>query len=284
MAGAFTVPLIKAGASILGGLLGGKSKGPSLEQQRISMQITEQERFKWLRDGAQAAGFNPLTVLGATGGNMAPQLQNPLNTNAVAQALSSGLTTFANAYDPVRHETQELQNELLREQIDEINNNELRYGAVPQVRTTTSPIETRDGQGQTENPIVDTETAPYEMKPPTTEELELAVTPLAKQPEITNLKTNVVLEDGTVSEQFAGDDIMEVMNNAGRYAYAKLSSPQHWKNDWEALSLQNQRRRDLDNDAFYETFPSKKRKYETIKPSSPFRDNYPLDQRRAPGF
>lgn len=63
-----TSSLITAGSSLLGGLLGGKGKTKTqwdFEERRYH----EKNRYKWLRKGAQNAGFNPLAVLGAAGGS-----------------------------------------------------------------------------------------------------------------------------------------------------------------------------------------------------------------------
>jgi len=96
MAGPLTPALISAGSSLLGGLFGRK-KGPSIAEQRENLRQTELQRFSWLRDGARKAGFNPLTVLRATGGQMAPAItqQTPLSSRAI---LGEAIKTFGGTY------------------------------------------------------------------------------------------------------------------------------------------------------------------------------------------
>lgn len=109
---------ISAGSKLLGGLLGG-DKGPSLRQQRNNMKKTEHQRFKWLVKGAQNAGFNPLSVLRATGGAMAPQLQpqTPLNARAVlGEAIADFGGTFAQ--DAIQRATEERAQEDWKERQD----------------------------------------------------------------------------------------------------------------------------------------------------------------------
>lgn len=109
---------ISAGSKLLGGLLGG-DKGPSLRQQRNNMKKTEHQRFKWLVKGAQNAGFNPLSVLRATGGAMAPQLtpQTPLNARAIlGEAIADFGGTFAQ--DAIQRATEERAQEDWKERFD----------------------------------------------------------------------------------------------------------------------------------------------------------------------
>lgn len=145
LAGPLGAPIVSGVSKLLGGLFGSKKKeptGPSLEEQRLSMQITEENRFKWLREGALRAGFNPLTVLGATGGATAPQLQAPSTPLSLStgEIIGGAVAAAGAAYDPIGHRTQELENELLERQIDEIDKNQTSLGVQP-VRKTRSPVQ-----------------------------------------------------------------------------------------------------------------------------------------------
>jgi len=110
--------LLKVGGSLLGGLLGRKKKGPSWEQQVAQKQQLEEQRFTWLRKGAEAAGFNPLSVLNATGGGMAvnPQAISPLSTRAiVGDAIKELAGSLA---DPMDVERDQLEIDLAKEQLE----------------------------------------------------------------------------------------------------------------------------------------------------------------------
>lgn len=87
----------------------------------------EKNRFKWLRKGAQRAGFNPLTVLGATGGQMGGNptvVENPLSLAATAAAAAAAAGGAYLEYDPVADEQAredleytKIQNELSRAEL-----------------------------------------------------------------------------------------------------------------------------------------------------------------------
>jgi len=144
LAGPLGPSIIQGGASLLSGVLGGifGKKGPSAADEMYARQLNEEQRYKWLVTGAKNAGFNPLTVLGATGGNM-QNIQLPPQQNPLADGVGRAIETAAAAYDPVRLESAKLENELLRQQIQEKNDTALRSGKVgmPVVRQTQSPIE-----------------------------------------------------------------------------------------------------------------------------------------------
>jgi len=154
---ATTAALITGGASLLGGIMGRK-KGPSLKKQhrvaRESQQKLARDLPKYIVAGALKAGFNPLTVLGATGGQVgsATQATPIVGTNNFIQ---DALTTAADAYvryDPIAEETRRLQNEIAQEELSQIRNEALRFGnQVRGVRTTQSPIDT-NGQGRVAQP------------------------------------------------------------------------------------------------------------------------------------
>ena len=103
--------LLKVGGSLLGKLLGGKSKTRS------------HINFKKLRDDARAAGFNPLTALRATGGAGHSVTSGPdMSSQAFIQdAISDGVDAWTNReaaqldkeYQELRNEQMKLENQQL---------------------------------------------------------------------------------------------------------------------------------------------------------------------------
>lgn len=87
---------INAGGKLLGGLLG-SDKGFSVADQRKATKRLEKNRYQWLVKGAQKAGFNPLTVLRSTGGNMM-QADAPVSPFGVRQALGEAVEAFSSTY------------------------------------------------------------------------------------------------------------------------------------------------------------------------------------------
>jgi len=106
--------LIAGGTSLLSGLLG---KGPSEAEQRAAQKETEINRWSWLVEGAQKAGFNPLSVLRASGGQMAPSVQSPLSSRA---ALGEAIKTFGGTYaqDAIQRATEERAQDDWKERYD----------------------------------------------------------------------------------------------------------------------------------------------------------------------
>lgn len=149
--------LIQGATSLLGGLF---NRGPKISTQLHAAQLMEERRYKWLVQGAKNAGFNPLTVLGATGGQQAPAPQAPISRSAV---IGNAIAKAAEAYDPIRREREQLENELLREQVADIKATRKKVG-VEGLRTTSSPTKVYDPQSdnmytvdpaQTTLPVVD---------------------------------------------------------------------------------------------------------------------------------
>lgn len=98
--------------------------------------------------GALKAGFNPLTVLGATGGQTGVTGSNPFTPLGRREAPISPAQSAAQAagqaiinYDPIEEERRRLENELLETQIKTHQNKNQRLG-LQGVSTTTSPVET----------------------------------------------------------------------------------------------------------------------------------------------
>lgn len=103
--------LVTGGLSLLSGLAGKKEqKAPETKFE-----------FTKLRDAAQAAGFNPLTALRATGGQPTSVHQPvpPLSSaSIIANALGTGAETyFANQPDPVRDERNKLEIDLMKQEL-----------------------------------------------------------------------------------------------------------------------------------------------------------------------
>ena len=128
------------GAGVVASIFG-KDKGPSLRKQRNNMKKIEEDRYTWMVKGARKAGFNPSSVLGAVGGNFAnatPIPQSPMNNLA---RVGNVLMDFADAIDPVRAETERLNNEILSEELTQIRQqNENPLGRVPVMRRTQSAV------------------------------------------------------------------------------------------------------------------------------------------------
>ena len=133
-------PVIGLAGNILGGLFGRKkkNKGPT--------RVTPLQ----LRMEAEAAGFNPITVLrGASGGGFGqnPEAVPRLSSLDVVGRALGGLAETVRQIDPIEQETRELENELLRQQIRAVSappGQKLegsQWSKVPRVRSvTTSPV------------------------------------------------------------------------------------------------------------------------------------------------
>lgn len=94
--------------------------------------------FRKLRDDAIAGGFNPATALQATGGQAYDRGMSLSSMEMLGSVMQSA-GGFFEAIDPVNAETRELENELLRKQIAQIDSEVATegrpFGAVPSVRT-----------------------------------------------------------------------------------------------------------------------------------------------------
>ena len=116
MPGPLAPALIAGGTTLLGGLLG---RGKKPEQNFQEQQRLEEDRFKWLVTGAKRAGFNPLTVLRSTGGQMGQMqsIQSPLGSRA---ALGEAIKTFGGTYaqDAIQRATEERAQDDWKERYD----------------------------------------------------------------------------------------------------------------------------------------------------------------------
>jgi len=109
-------PSVIAGASSLLGGVFGRSKQPGIKKQyrlgRENTELLEKNKYKWIVEGARKAGFNPLTALRATGGNIttAPQPQSPLSSRSY---IGEAIKTFGGTYaqDAIQRATEARQNE-----------------------------------------------------------------------------------------------------------------------------------------------------------------------------
>lgn len=150
--------------SAISGLFGGSSGGTNRAEQAIWDAGYQVAMPSWLVKGAQEAGFNPLTLLRAGGGvnASAPVIQSPLSSQGqIAEAMSEGFLEGVRGYDPVADETADLENDLLRQQIERMRNENAMFG-VPKTIETTGKVAQRtsasDGAGggtdQAGNPAV----------------------------------------------------------------------------------------------------------------------------------
>lgn len=145
---------LPAGLNLLGGLLGNK-KQPEPE--------TKFEYGK-MRAAAEAAGFNPLTVLKATGG--APtSVSNPVpalsSAAVIANALGTGAQAFFDAQpDPLQQERDRLEIDLMRKQMDSVVRNDVYDERTGQV------IRTSASRGWSGAPVTTQTQEPARMLPP----------------------------------------------------------------------------------------------------------------------
>jgi len=162
-------PLISAGSAVAQKLLssnadyetagdaGSRSRREMRHQRRLInmqnkvarrfMKDTENNRYSWLVSGAQKAGFNPLTVLGATGGAMSggasagTPLMQPVrgSSGGLGDAVGAGIAAFGDSYDPVGFATRQQQLENMRKLGDVYDAELARFGAVPVNTVNNSP-------------------------------------------------------------------------------------------------------------------------------------------------
>lgn len=139
--------LLQVGGGLLSSLFGRKKKQP------VPTRVTPAQ----IRAEAEAAGFNPLTVLTASAGGgfgMNPAPATNLGSLDLIGDAVAGIGTAIERADPIERETKKLENELLRRQIDAVNATadkqvqgvSQRYGIgvreIPAVRRITSPVRT----------------------------------------------------------------------------------------------------------------------------------------------
>lgn len=107
--GVFTSIATAVLPSLIGGIFGSKKK-----------ETTQRINFKQLRDDAKAAGFNPLTALGATGGagNVTTTTPALASGDFLAEALDRGLTAWSNQAQLKKDaEAEQLKLDLMREEL-----------------------------------------------------------------------------------------------------------------------------------------------------------------------
>lgn len=92
--------LISAGGSILGGLLGGGSKGPSFGDQKSWMREQMMSKIKWTVDDAKRSGIHPLVALGsqASGGFASPAMGDGMGGFGWGDAVGRGLEAIGDLY------------------------------------------------------------------------------------------------------------------------------------------------------------------------------------------
>lgn len=174
--------IIGGGLSLLGGILSSRSDDKRAAQQntynqqayqqqledtpeqieeqlrlgRESQEISEKNKYKWIVEGAQEAGFNPLTALRSGGGSLATPMGTQISAVPASQAsqaasfgenLTNAMGTAFNLWDPIGDRNKRLQNELLQTQID---TNRQRFdrndqGSMSTVQKTASPVQENYG-------------------------------------------------------------------------------------------------------------------------------------------
>jgi len=149
--------LIAGGSQLLGGLFQKPKKVQWDFQERERL---ENERYKWLVKGAQKAGFNPLTVLRSTGGQMAnvTPRQSPLGARA---AIGEAIKTFGGTYaqDAIQRATEARAQEDWKERWDyQIKNplpplRQATGGSTEDEKTGTFDTARDDYIGKIENPM-----------------------------------------------------------------------------------------------------------------------------------
>lgn len=144
-----TVGLISGGTKLFSGLLSGIFGRKSAKKQEARARAAAREDYIWERTeglkhlvaGAEAAGFNPLTVLRGGGGAGFTQTHAPVlsasayGAAALGDALSAGLETGVQAafdYNPLDEEKAELELDIMRGQLRRINQDFVsRVGGAP---------------------------------------------------------------------------------------------------------------------------------------------------------
>lgn len=134
MLGAVAGPLISAGASLLGGLMGQKKADETQARQEALQREFAQNGIQWKVADAKAAGIHPLYALGASTSSYAPiSVGSPLPAamsnmgqdlsrafNATRSS-SARLEAFSEASQGLQLKNMDLQNQLLASQIAKIN-------------------------------------------------------------------------------------------------------------------------------------------------------------------
>jgi len=172
--------------------------GPS--DERLARRSTKQH-FTNVRDGALAAGFNPAFALASGAGGTPRTGISPLNSRL--DNLGGALIDFADMLDPVRAETERLNNEILQEEVIRLRRrNENPFG-VPGMQRTASPVKT---------------TAPGEASPEAVERAKKAL-------EGTQTAFGSPLSPQNVAD---GAIVVRETDNATNSAYSLIDSPAWW--------------------------------------------------------
>lgn len=125
------IAIAKAAIPIIGGaIFGGSepSREEQLEEQFEFAKRTELEKYKWIVEGAQAAGFNPLTALRAGGGRVQGPSIAPTTPLTWRDYAREAVSLAAQEYDPIEAESRRLDNELKRTELDRRRSELVRTG------------------------------------------------------------------------------------------------------------------------------------------------------------
>lgn len=144
--------LIQGATSLLGGLFGRKSAKKEAARARAAAR----EDFLWEAteglkakvQGAEAAGINPVTLLGGTGGSQilhAPVLASADSIRStgeiVSDAVSTGVNTFMAAYQsPHEREMQDLEKAIAYKRLEALSDPTARSSLMGPVVTRGAPV------------------------------------------------------------------------------------------------------------------------------------------------
>jgi len=172
--------------------------GPS--DERMARRTTTQH-FKNVRDGALAAGFNPAFALASGAGGTPRTGQSPLNSRL--DSLGGALIDFADMLDPVRAETERLNNEILTQEVIRLKRSNQNPFGVPGMQRTSSPVKT---------------TNPGEASPEAVERARIAL-------EGTQTAFGSPLSPQNVAD---GAIVVRETDNATNSAYSLIDTPAWW--------------------------------------------------------
>jgi len=182
---------IKGGASLLGGVLSRQKKVGLQKQYRLKREAdaaAERQKYQWIVEGAQKAGFNPLTALkagggGLSGGSMTP-MQSPLTARA---ALGEAIETFGGTYaqDAIDRATDARAQEDWKERLDYENQ------SLPAVSATSQKaLQSLDAKNEADQNVED-------------------------------LLVAIRMPDGSIREMPVGPDLDELITGGAIFVYDK---------------------------------------------------------------
>lgn len=200
----FIGSLISAGTQLIGGILNRKAEDKRYNQ----MKEDELNKFKTLRQAAKKGGFNPLTALMATGGDLSSSTTPPLASNSFIAGTLGDLASaaFGDKKADTEAERADLENDLLRVKIEQA-----RAGVItPDATVRSGGLRTR---GQAAVAVSNTQTAmngqTYQEAEPAFDAVGNPLTPAIAKGGYT-MVTDPNISDAEVIEQRYGDIAQEI--------------------------------------------------------------------------